>query len=55
MEDKITTNFAYRQLPSVNSNFAKCCREDSGVLDDVLSIPKDEDFGCKVIEVNLEG
>lgn len=55
MEVKITTNFAYRLLPSVNSSFAKFLIEDNGVLDDVLSIPMDEDLGCKVIEVNLEG
>lgn len=50
----ITTNFAYRLLPSLSSSFAKRPLTYNASVDDELSTV-DKELGCRDIEVNREG
>lgn len=48
---ELTTNFAYKQSPSLRFSLA---RPPEG-SDDMLSVPENKELLCSVIEFNLEG
>lgn len=52
--NELTTNFAYRLFPSLNSSFAKRPLVNNAA-DDVLFAPMEEELGSTLIEDNLEG